>query len=165
MERLHDLEWAMGIALEQADLAYRENEVPIGAVVLDKSGKIISKAYNVKEHNYDPCGHAEILALREACQKLNSWRLIDCDVIVTLEPCPMCLSALQQTRIRTLVFGAYDLKGGAISLRYNMHKDSRLNHQFSVIGGLRHFECSKLLSNFFKEKRETYKTNKKFKET
>ncbi|MBC7537717.1 MAG: nucleoside deaminase [Bacteriovorax sp.] len=148
--------WLMDEALIEADKAYRIDEVPIGAVVVDSRGVVLSRSHNIKEKNHNPCGHAEILAITEAAKKLNNWRLINCSLYVTLEPCPMCLSAMIQARIGTLYFGAYDPKGGSLSLNYNFYKDQKLNHSFPVIGGLRHFECSKLLSNFFREKRTNY---------
>jgi tRNA(adenine34) deaminase len=155
-KNINDHLWLMDEALKEADKAYREDEVPIGAVVVDASGAILSRTHNHKEKAHNPCGHAEILAITEACKKINNWRLINCSIYVTLEPCPMCLSALVQTRIGHLYFGAYDTKGGALSLNYNFYKDEKLNHSFPVMGGLRHFECSKLLSTFFKQKRSSY---------
>ena len=151
--------WLMDEALIEAEKAYRLDEVPIGAVVVDSTGVILSRAHNIKEKNHNPCGHAEILAITEAAKKINNWRLINCSIYVTLEPCPMCLSAMIQARIGTLLFGAYDPKGGSLSLNYNFYKDQKLNHAFPVIGGLRHFECSKLLSTFFREKRTSYNKN------
>ncbi len=156
---LNEQLWLMDEALIEAEKAYREDEVPIGAVIVDSSGVILSRAHNVKEKNYNPCGHAEILAITEAAKKLNNWRLINCSLFVTLEPCPMCLSAMIQARIGTLYFGAYDPKGGSLSLNYNLYKDEKLNHAFPVVGGLRHFECSKVLSRFFREKRAVYNKN------
>ena len=158
-KNINDHLWLMDVAISEAHKAYRENEVPIGAVIVGPDKSIISRAHNLKEKNQNPCGHAEILAIIEAAKKISNWRLIDCTIYVTLEPCPMCLSALVQARIGSLVFGAYDLKGGAISLNYNMYKDEKLNHRFPVLGGLRHFECSKILSTFFKEKRKSYPKN------
>ena len=154
---LQDQLWLMDEALIEADKAYREDEVPIGAVVVDSMGAILSRSHNTKEKKHNPCGHAEILAITEAAKKISNWRLIDCSLYVTLEPCPMCLSAMIQARIGTLYFGAYDSKGGSLSLNYNFYKDQKLNHAFPVVGGLRHFECSKLLSQFFREKRDSYK--------
>lgn len=151
--------WLMDEALIEAEIAYREYEVPVGAVVVDSSGIILARAHNVKEKNHNPCGHAEILALTEAAKKNGNWRLLNCSLYVTLEPCPMCLSAMIQARIGTLYFGAYDPKGGSLSLNYNFYKDQKLNHSFPVVGGLRHFECSKLLSGFFREKRSNYNKN------
>jgi tRNA(adenine34) deaminase len=155
--KFQDLEWAMGEALMEAEDAGRRDEVPIGACILDASGKIISKAGNNKEEKNNPAGHAEILAIAKATESLGDWRLNGCTLVVTLEPCLMCMGALWQARVSHLVFGAYDPKGGALSLNYNFHKDSRLNHEFSVMGGVRHYESSRLLSQFFKQKRSNYK--------
>ena len=150
--------WFMNIALEEAELAYKASEVPVGAVLVSSSGSILSKQFNLKENHFNPTGHAEILCLTEAGKKIQNWRLSDCTLYVTLEPCPMCLSAMVQSRLKQCVFGAYDSKGGALSLGYYLHQDKRLNHQFSILGGVRHFESSKLLSQFFKERRSNYKT-------
>ena len=155
-ENVTDQLWLMDEALKEAQKAYREDEVPIGAVIVDEKGNILARAHNEKEKVFNPCGHAEIIAITEACKKIGNWRLSNCAVYVTLEPCPMCLSAMIQARIGKLLFGAYDPKGGALSLNYNFYKDQKLNHSFPVLGGLRHFECSRLLSTFFKEKRSNY---------
>lgn len=149
--------WFMTMALEQAELAYRAQEVPVGAVLISPNGEILSKQFNLKESHFNPTAHAEILAIAEGAKRLQNWRLSDCTLYVTLEPCPMCLTALVQSRVKQCVFGAYDAKGGALSLGYHLHKDKRLNHQFSVLGGIKHFECSKLLSQFFKERRTSYR--------
>ncbi len=150
--------WNMGLALEEAEAAYRIGEVPVGAVVVDKDGRILSRAHNLKETTHDPCGHAEILALRQAATKAGNWRLTGAVLYVTLEPCAMCLGAMVHARIDTLAFGAYDPKAGALSLGHHLHRDPRLNHRFSVVGGIRHYECSKVLSVFFKERRAGFST-------
>ncbi len=147
----------MNLALEEADRAYKANEVPVGAILVSPTGDVLSKRYNLKETHFNPTGHAEVLCMEEAGRKLQSWRLTDCTLYVTLEPCPMCLSAMVQSRLKQCIFGAYDSKGGSLSLGYYFHQDKRLNHQFSVLGGLKHFECSKILSDFFKERRKNYK--------
>ena len=152
-----EYKWHMTTALEEAEKAFREDEVPIGAVVTTSDGEVLAVAHNEKEKVNDPCGHAEILAIKKACQKQGDWRLSGCTLFVTLEPCPMCLSAMVQARISKVVFGAYDAKGGALSLNYNLYKDQRLNHNFSVVGGVEHFKCSEILSTFFKAKRNKYK--------
>lgn len=157
--KFEDILWLMDEALLEAEKAYKEDEVPIGAVIVDSKGTILSRAHNKKEKTYNPCGHAEILAITEATSKISNWRLVDCSIFVTLEPCPMCLAALQQTRIKNVYFGSYDPKGGAISLNYNLHNDKRLNHSFNIIGGIKHYECSKILSTFFREKRASYANN------
>lgn len=154
---IQDHLWFMNIALEEAELAYKAHEVPVGAVIVSPDGQVVAKSFNLKETVFNPTGHAEILCIQEAGKKLQNWRLSDCTLYVTLEPCPMCLSAMVQSRVKQCVFGAYDSKGGALSLGYHMHQDKRLNHQFAMLGGIRHFECSRLLSQFFKERRSTYK--------
>ncbi len=155
---MQDHLWFMGLALEEAEVAYKSQEVPVGAVLVSPHGEILSKQFNLKETHFNPTAHAELLCLVEGAKKIKNWRLSDCTLYVTLEPCPMCLTALVQARIGQCVFGAYDAKGGAISLGYFLHQDKRLNHQFSMMGGIRHFECSKLLSEFFRERRNSYKT-------
>ncbi len=159
----NDILWNMNLALEQADLAYTKGEVPIGAICVAKDGKLLSAAHNLKESTPNPCGHAEILALTSAAKELGEWRLLDSTLYVTLEPCPMCLDAARQARVGHVIFGAYDKKGGAISLGYNLHKDSRLNHKFNIVGGVFHFKCSNILSTFFKQKRSSYKNANTFK--
>lgn len=154
---LTDHLWFMTMALEQAELAYKAQEVPVGAVLVSPSGEVLSKTYNLKESTFNPTAHAEILAIEEGAKKLQNWRLQDCVLYVTLEPCPMCLTALVQSRVKQCIFGAYDSKGGALSLGYNLHKDKRLNHQFAIMGGVKHFECSRVLSQFFKERRTSYR--------
>jgi tRNA(adenine34) deaminase len=154
--KFEDKLWLMDEALIEAEKAYREDEVPIGAVIIDSNGTVLSRTHNKKEKVFNPCGHAEILAITEAAKKISNWRLVNCSLFVTLEPCPMCMAALVQSRISNLYFGAYDPKGGALSLNYNFHNDKRLNHNFNVCGGLKHYECSKILSTFFREKRSNY---------
>lgn len=157
---LQDHLWFMNIALEEAELAYKNNEVPVGAVLVGPTGAVLSRQFNLKEHHFNPTGHAEVLCLIEAGKKLQNWRLTDCTLYVTLEPCPMCLSAMVQSRLNQCVFGAYDSKGGSLSLGYHLHQDKRMNHQFSMLGGVKHFECSKLLSQFFKDRRRNYQPKK-----
>ena len=156
--------WNMKLALEQADLAYSKGEVPVGAVCVSEDGQLLSAAHNLKESLPNPCGHAEILALSSAAKKLGEWRLLGSTLYVTLEPCPMCLDAARQARVGRVIFGAYDRKGGAISLGFNFHKDSRLNHRFNVIGGILHYKSSNILSTFFRQKRTSYKNSNTFKD-
>ncbi|MFL5786038.1 MAG: nucleoside deaminase [Bacteriovoracaceae bacterium] len=153
---LNDHLWFMTMALDEAELAYRMQEVPVGAILVSPDGAILSRGHNLKESHFNPIAHAEMLVLTEGAKKLQNWRLTDCYLYVTLEPCPMCLTALVQSRVKACIFGAYDQKGGALSLGYHLHQDKRLNHQFSVMGGVRHFECSKILSQFFRERRTSY---------
>ncbi|MFA5584502.1 MAG: nucleoside deaminase [Bacteriovoracaceae bacterium] len=157
MINIQDDLWFMDLAIKQAELAYKEKEVPVGALLVSANGEVLTQKHNLKESHHNPTAHAEVLSIIEAAKKLSSWRLTGATLYVTLEPCPMCLAAMVQARIKRCVFGAYDIKGGALSLGYHMHKDARLNHRFSVTGGIRHFECSKILSEFFKERRSTYR--------
>ncbi len=159
-DEMQDHLWFLGLALEQAELAFKAQEVPVGAVLVSQNGDVLSKQHNLKESEFNPTAHAEILAIVDGAKKLQNWRLSDCTLYVTLEPCPMCLAALVQCRVRKCIFGAYDPKGGALSLGYRFHSDKRLNHQFSIMGGVKHFECSKLLSHFFRERRTGYMRNK-----
>jgi len=149
--------WHMGLALKEAEKAFSLGEVPVGAVVVDSQNKIISTSHNLKESNNDPCGHAEIIAIRKASESIGNWRLSGCRIFVTLEPCVMCMGAIVQARLKNLVFGAYDPKGGAISHGFNIHQTSVLNHRFDIIGGVEHYLCSSLLSTFFKQRRLFYK--------
>ncbi len=141
----------MAEALRLAHQAASEDEVPVGAVVVHQ-GKVVGRGYNRRESDQDPLGHAELMAIREAARSLGSWRLMDCVLVVTLEPCPMCLSAAQQARVSQVVFGANDPKGGALSLGYRVHEDPRTNHRFRVELE-ENAECSQVLRDFFKKKR------------
>ncbi|MFW6022620.1 MAG: tRNA adenosine(34) deaminase TadA [Halanaerobiaceae bacterium] len=139
----------MKIAILEAEKALEIEEVPIGAIVV-YGDKVIGRGYNLKERNYDPTAHAEIIALQDAARNMHSWRLDDCSLYVTIEPCPMCAGAIVQARIKKLVFGAYDLKAGATGSLYNITDDSRLNHQVTQIsGGILEEECRSLMKNFF----------------
>ncbi|MBF0361879.1 MAG: nucleoside deaminase [Oligoflexia bacterium] len=146
----------MECALKKAHIAYNKGEVPVGAVIVDINNnfKIISSSSNCKESSADPCGHAEILAIRNASSIIGDWRLTGMIIYVTLEPCLMCLAAIKEARLDGVFFAAYDSKGGALSLNYNLYKDKRLNHNFFVVGGIRSFESAKLLSDFFRAKRQ-----------
>jgi tRNA(adenine34) deaminase len=147
-----EYEAAMRVALEQAELAAVAGDVPVGAVVLHK-GKIIAARHNEREATKDPTAHAEVLALRDAASALGTWFLDECTLVVTLEPCIMCAGALLNARVKTLVFGAADLKAGATSSLYNVCSDPRLNHNPEVVNGVLHNESSVLLKNFFELKR------------
>jgi tRNA(adenine34) deaminase len=142
----------MRAALAEAYLAFDKQEVPVGAVVVH-NGSIIAARHNEREVLNDPTAHAEILALRDAALALGTWRLDDCTLVVTLEPCVMCAGALINARIGTVVFGAADLKGGATSSLYNVCADPRLNHNPAVVSGVLQDECTLLLKNFFNSKR------------
>lgn len=139
-------------ALSLAEKAFQEDEVPVGALIV-QNGKIISETYNQKERTQNPCNHAEILAITQATSILKNWRLSDCELYVTLEPCVMCAGALIQSRISKVYFGAADPKGGALGTLYSLHEDNRLNHRFECEGGILSEDCGKLLSDFFRRKR------------
>ncbi len=149
----NDYIYFMNKALLEAKYAYNKNEVPVGAVIVNEDGMILGSAHNNKESTLNPCAHAEILSIIKAADKIKDWRLNDSIAFVTLEPCFMCLGAMIQSRIGKLIFGAYDYKGGSISLGYNFINDYRLNHNLSTIGGILQEDCSLIISKFFKEKR------------
>ena len=140
-------------ALKQAKQAYNKLEIPVGAVIV-KDGKIIAKAHNQKESKNDTTNHAEILAIKKASKKLNSWRLLDCDMYVTLEPCSMCAGALIQSRIRKVYYGASDEKTGACGSVLNLLQDYKFNHTVEVESGVLKTECENILKEFFKKLRE-----------
>lgn len=143
----------MFLALEQAKKAQKKDEVPIGAVIV-YNGKVISRAFNLMEKKQMATAHAEILAINKACKKLKSWRLLDCELYVTLEPCPMCAGAIANARIKKVYFGAYEPKSGSAESKYKILSDSGLNHSVEYQGGLLEDECAKILKDYFRKKRE-----------
>jgi tRNA(adenine34) deaminase len=144
----------MGLALEEARGALAHDDVPIGAVVARASdGAVLARRHNEREVTGDPTAHAEILALRDAANETGSWRLDDCVLVVTLEPCPMCAGAAVNARLGTVAFGATDPKAGALGTLYNLGSDPRLNHELQVIDGVRAEECAAMLGDFFAERR------------
>lgn len=145
-------EAAMRDALGEARMALAHGDVPVGAVVV-RNGEVIASRHNEREKAGDPTAHAEVLALQDAAARLGRWRLDDCTLYVTLEPCVMCAGALLNARIGRLVFGAADLKAGATSSLYNVCADPRLNHNPPFRHGVLAAECSVLLSDFFAERR------------
>lgn len=159
MKKLSNEEKFMNEALKQARQAYNKLEVPVGAVIV-KGGKIIARAYNQKECKNDTTNHAEILAIKKASKKLNSWRLIDCDMYVTLEPCSMCAGALIQSRIRKVYIGAPDAKTGACGSVLNLLEDYKFNHVVEVENGILKDECESLLKDFFKKLRDLKRKEK-----
>jgi tRNA(adenine34) deaminase len=147
-------------AYELAQKAENIDEIPVGAVVVYQ-GKIIGEGYNQSILNNDPSAHAEMLAIRQAGQQLNNYRLIDCTLYVTLEPCPMCAGLLVHSRIKRLVYASADLKTGAAGSAFNLVSSTQLNHQIIVDSGIMGDQCSKLLSGFFKRRRNEKKMAKK----
>ncbi|MBO5039393.1 MAG: nucleoside deaminase [Alphaproteobacteria bacterium] len=145
----------METALSAARTAALEDEVPVGAVVVSKDGEVLSIAHNTGEHGKTALAHAEITALKEAALKLNQTRLWDCTLYVTLEPCAMCAAALAIMRIKTLVFGALNPKGGAVINGVQYYQNPSCNHRPEIISGIKEEECSALLTSFFKQKRQT----------
>lgn len=146
-------------ALKEAKKAYEKLEIPVGAVIV-KEGKIITRAHNLKESKHDTTKHAEILAIQKASKKLESWRLIDCDMYVTLEPCSMCAGALINARIRKLYIGTLDEKTGACGSVLNLFEDYKFNHKVEVEKGIMQKECEEILKNFFKDLRKIKKAGK-----
>ena len=140
-------------ALEIAKSALASGDVPVGALVLSPVGEVISTGFNRREIDNDPSAHAEIIALREAAIANGSWRLDGHTIVVTLEPCPMCAGAISQARIKTLVFGAWDAKVGAVGSVWDVLRYPRTLHQVEVISGVNESECALLLSEFFKNNR------------
>ena len=138
----------MKMAINEAVKAFNKNEIPVGCVIV-KDNLVVAKAHNLREINNLVTSHAEILAITKANKKLNSWRLDDCDIYVTLEPCAMCSGTIIQARIKNLYFGAYDLKAGACGSVLNLFSYS-FNHKVNVVGGILEDECKKLLQDFFK---------------
>lgn len=148
---MHDTA-AMRIALAEAHRAMQHGDVPVGAVVV-RNGEVIAAAHNERELRNDPTAHAELLALRVAAERIGSWRLTDCTLVVTLEPCAMCAGAIVNSRIATVVFGAPDLKAGALGSLYNLAADPRLNHTPVVRHGILASDSSAVLAEFFRERR------------
>ncbi len=153
----------MRSALRLAKKAEEMDEVPVGAVIVH-DGKIIGRGYNRRQAKQNSLEHAELMAIAQACRKLGSWRLEDCDLYVTLEPCPMCAGAIIQSRIRKVYFGAYDAKGGAVGSVTNLFELPQWNHHPAFEGGIMQAECSRILKDFFKAKREKKKLEKKLRQ-
>jgi tRNA(adenine34) deaminase len=140
-------------ALEEARLAAREEEVPVGALLVDGNGAVLARARNQTIARCDPTAHAEIVALREACQVVGNYRLVNTALYVTIEPCIMCAGALLQARVARIVFGARDPRWGGAGSLYNLTDDERLNHRISVQGGVLEEDCRSLMQAFFRERR------------
>lgn len=142
----------MALALAEAELAFKRDEVPIGCVVVHK-GKVIARGHNLRETARVATAHAELLAIERASLKLGGWRLTDCDLYVTIEPCAMCSGLIYQARIRRLIYGAPDPKGGACGSAMNILTNPYINHRVSVTSGVLAAECAQILQCFFKQKR------------
>ena len=145
-------EYFMEIALADSILAYKEGEVPVGAVLV-KDNKVIARAHNQRETLKDPTGHAEIIALKDGSKEEDSWRLTDLTLYVTKEPCIMCAGAMVNARLGRLVYGCRDEKGGAVDSLFSLLSDKRLNHQVRVERGVLEEECSEILKRFFQNRR------------
>lgn len=153
-------EYYMREAMKEAEKAKALTEVPIGAVIV-MDGKIISRAYNLRETEQSAIAHAEVLAIEQACKATGSWRLENATLYVTLEPCPMCSGAIILSRVKRVVYGAVDPKGGCVETLMNLLQDDRFNHQSEVTSGVLAEECGELLTDFFRSLREKRKLAKK----
>jgi tRNA(Arg) A34 adenosine deaminase TadA len=143
----------MHIALKEAEAAAARGEVPVGAVIVSAEGKILAQVGNRTEGDHNPTAHAEMLVIQAAAAKLGSPRLVDCDLYVTLEPCAMCAAAISFARLRRVVFGAYDLKGGAVEHGVRFFSQPTCHHAPEIVGGVEELRASEMLRNFFLEKR------------
>ena len=150
---MDDFNYFMRTALQEAEVAAEENEVPVGAVIVHGERRVIASDHNRREQLHDPTAHAEILAITQAAEALGSWRLDNCTLYVTLEPCPMCAGAILQARIPRIVYGADDPKSGAVQSLFQLLSDVRLNHQCSVVSGVLAGQCSSVLRRFFQHQR------------
>ena len=142
----------MELALQEARQAAKQGEVPVGAVIV-KDGQVIAKAHNMREQWLDATAHAEVIAIREACAKLQNWRLPGCTLYVTVEPCPMCAGAIYNSRIDTVIFGCRDSRAGAVESLFNVLSHPLLNHQPQVIGGILEDRCADAVRRFFANRR------------
>lgn len=147
----------MEVAIREARRAEADGEIPVGAIVVHE-GRIIGRGHNQREQLNDPTAHAEMIALTAAAAELGSWRLLDCTLYVTLEPCTMCAGALVLARIPRVVFGTPDPKAGACGSLFDLHNDERLNHRYAVSSGVRQAQCAELLVDFFQRKRAQQRT-------
>ena len=146
-------EWAMGIALDEARRSVLTGDVPVGAVVVAPGAHVVGWGHNTREDEQDPTAHAEVVALRDAAANLGRWRLDDCTLVVTLEPCLMCAGAAILARVPRVVFGAWDPKAGAVGSQWDVLRDRRAMHHVEVVGGVRAEESAVLLQRFFEVQR------------
>ncbi|WP_139025434.1 tRNA adenosine(34) deaminase TadA [Acetonema longum] len=145
-------EYYMGLALAEAQAAFQIGEVPIGAVIV-MDGQVVAAGHNLRETWHDATAHAEIIAIRQACERLSRWRLTGATLYVTIEPCPMCAGALIMSRIDRLVYGSSDYKAGAVESIFNIVQNEALNHQLAVTAGVRAEECARIMRDFFRMRR------------
>ena len=148
-----NFEVLMQQAIALAKDAAAHNDVPVGALVVNKHGEVLGTGHNLREESNDPSAHAEIVAMRNAASKISNWRMDDLTIIVTLEPCAMCAGAISQSRFKRLVFGAWDEKAGAVGSVWDVIRDQRSLNKVEVVSGVLDKECSAVLTNFFEEKR------------
>lgn len=144
-----DYEKYMDLALEQAQIAYNSNEVPIGCIIV-YNNEVIGKGCNLRVTKGNVLAHAEIIAINEACNFMGDWRLEDCTLFVTVEPCPMCAGAILQARVKEVVFGTRNPKAGCVGSVYNLLQDGRFNHQVEITEGVRQEACASIMKDFFK---------------
>ncbi|HDR5039262.1 TPA: nucleoside deaminase [Bacillus anthracis] len=145
----------MLLAIEEAKKAFNKKEVPIGAIIV-KENEVIARAHNLRETSKNAVSHAELIAIQDACNLLGGWRLTDCTLYVTIEPCPMCAGAILQSRIKKVVIGAMDAKAGACGSILNLLNNPKFNHQTEIETGVLEEECSQLMKKFFKSLREKH---------
>jgi tRNA(adenine34) deaminase len=148
-----DYNLIMQAALSLAKVAAAKDDVPVGAIVVNEAGEVLGTGQNLREQSNDPTAHAEVIAIRQAAEKIGSWRLDDLTIVVTLEPCAMCAGAIAQSRIKRLVFGAWDEKAGAVGSVVDVIRDPRALTKVEVVSGIMEKECSQVLSDFFNTKR------------
>lgn len=153
----------MQLAFEQAQKAEAQGEVPIGAILVDPEKKVIGEGYNRRELDQDATQHAEMIAIRQGCAKLGTWRLLDCSLFITLEPCPMCAGAIINSRIKNVLIGALDPKAGAAGSVVDLFAVEKFNHHPNIVRGLYRDQASRMLKDFFREIRSKQKNNQKSK--
>jgi len=159
VKEMEDDNYYMGLALEEARKAYDIGEIPIGAVLI-LDGKVVASGHNMREIWHDATAHAEMIVIREACQILNRWRLTGATMYVTIEPCPMCAGALVMSRVDRLVYGSADYKAGAVESIFNVVQNDALNHSIVVSSGIRSDECSEIMRDFFRQRRQQKKMDR-----
>ncbi|MBH5320515.1 tRNA adenosine(34) deaminase TadA [Paenibacillus sp. GSMTC-2017] len=153
MKREEEDQYWMQEAIKEAQKAESIGEVPIGAIIV-RNNEIIGRGHNLRETSLDPTAHAELVAIRDACEQIHAWRLLDCTLYVTLEPCPMCAGAIVQSRVKRVVYGTTDPKAGCAGTLMNLLQEPRFNHETELTSGVLQAECALLLTRFFRRLRE-----------